>query len=258
MAVSGGLLLFGLWQLYRGGRTCRRRSRASIAIFWASAAIVLAMIVAPQFLANLKDVRVQQYWDPEHLLARRLAADARDPQPKQACCLRDNVLWDLAALYPAGDEWKAAIPPAIFFNGRYSVGQASWPVVVEFPLVRSSNPVRSYKMDTYLILLHESNNIPRLSPEEMQAIVARYKAWGQRLHASGKFVASNKLEDTGRVLRADAGKIRITDGPFTETKDVLGGYFVIQADNYEQAAELCRDSPHLDFGAVEIRRIELV
>ena len=53
MAVSGLLLVFGLWQLYRGGRTCRTRSRASIAIFWACAAIVLTMIIAPQFLANL-------------------------------------------------------------------------------------------------------------------------------------------------------------------------------------------------------------
>jgi hypothetical protein len=53
MAVSGGLLLFGLWQLYRGGRTCQRRSRASLAIFWTCAAVVVAMIVAPQFLANL-------------------------------------------------------------------------------------------------------------------------------------------------------------------------------------------------------------
>lgn len=53
MAVSGGLLLFGLWQLYRGGRTCRRRSRTSVAIFWTCAAIVIAMMLAPQFLANL-------------------------------------------------------------------------------------------------------------------------------------------------------------------------------------------------------------
>jgi hypothetical protein len=68
-------------------------------------------------LARLKDVRVRQYWDPGHLLAKRLAADARDPQPKQACCLRNNILWDLAALYPPGVEWKDALPAATFFNG---------------------------------------------------------------------------------------------------------------------------------------------
>jgi hypothetical protein len=68
-------------------------------------------------LARLKDSRARQYWDPRHLLAFRLAADAHDPQPKQNCCLRDNILWDLAALYPAGAEWKDSLPPATFFNG---------------------------------------------------------------------------------------------------------------------------------------------
>ena len=53
MAVSGGLLLFGLWQLYRGGRACRSRNRASVAIFWSCAAIVGAMMLAPQWIANL-------------------------------------------------------------------------------------------------------------------------------------------------------------------------------------------------------------
>jgi hypothetical protein len=68
-------------------------------------------------LARLKDSRARQYWDPRHLLAQRLAADARAPQPKQACCLRNHILWDLAALYPPGVEWKDALPPATFFDG---------------------------------------------------------------------------------------------------------------------------------------------
>ena len=115
-------------------------------------------------------------------------------------------------------------------------------------------------METYLVLLHEGTAAHAvMSPEEMQAVIARYKAWGQRLHESGRLVSSNKLEDgTGRVLRRHDGQIRITDGPFTETKDVLGGYFLIQAETYEEAAELCRDTPHLDFGPVEVRRIEVV
>jgi hypothetical protein len=113
-------------------------------------------------------------------------------------------------------------------------------------------------MNTYLILLHESNNIPEMSPAEIQGVISRYKAWGQRLRDSGSYLGSNKLEDTGRVLRGNGGKVSVTDGPFTETKDVLGGYFLVQAESYEQVAGLCQDSPHLDFGAVEIRRIEVV
>jgi hypothetical protein len=77
-------------------------------------------------LARLKDARVRQYWDPQHLLALRLAADARDPQPKQACCLRNEILWDLAALYPPGAEWKDALPAATFFNGPVVKRKSEW------------------------------------------------------------------------------------------------------------------------------------
>ena len=52
MAASGVLILFGVWQLYRGGRTCRRRSRASLVVFWTCAAVVVAMILMPQLVAN--------------------------------------------------------------------------------------------------------------------------------------------------------------------------------------------------------------
>ena len=69
-------------------------------------------------LARLKDPRVRQYWDKDHVLAKRMGTDARDPQPKQDCCLRDDILWDIAALYPAGAEWKDSLPPAVFFNGN--------------------------------------------------------------------------------------------------------------------------------------------
>ena len=53
MAASALLILFGVWQLYRRGPSCRRRSRASIVVFWSCAAIVLAMILVPQLVANL-------------------------------------------------------------------------------------------------------------------------------------------------------------------------------------------------------------
>ena len=68
-------------------------------------------------LGRIPDTRVRQYWDPGRLLARRIAAEARDPQPKQQCCVRDGVLWDLAAVYPPGLRWDDQLPPAVFFNG---------------------------------------------------------------------------------------------------------------------------------------------
>jgi hypothetical protein len=117
-------------------------------------------------------------------------------------------------------------------------------------------------MENYILLLHQSTTArPEMSPDEIQAIIARYKAWGQKLREAGRFVGSNKLEDgTGRVLLGAGGKVRITDGPYAETKDVVSGYFVIAAGSYEEAVEMCRDCPHLElgFGAIEIRKVHVV
>jgi hypothetical protein len=66
---------------------------------------------------RIRDLRAQQYWDPQHQVARKLAADARSPQPAHDCCERSGVLWDLAAVYPPGPVWTERIPPAVVFNG---------------------------------------------------------------------------------------------------------------------------------------------
>ena len=68
-------------------------------------------------LSRLSDPRVQQYWDEDHVLANRLKHDAREPQPIQECCVRNGILWDLAALYPPQVRWEGAMPPAVVFNG---------------------------------------------------------------------------------------------------------------------------------------------
>jgi hypothetical protein len=103
-----------------------QRAGAKLKVFAVWEPMLATDWVAPGtlVLGRLKDPRTQQYWDPQHLLAMRMAADTREPQPKQACCVRDNILWDLAALYPAGAEWKDALPPAVFFNGPIVKQQA--------------------------------------------------------------------------------------------------------------------------------------
>jgi hypothetical protein len=68
-------------------------------------------------LARLSDRRVRQYYDADHLLAKRMKADARAPQPEQECCTRKGILWDLMAIYTPGTEWTDKMPTAVFFNG---------------------------------------------------------------------------------------------------------------------------------------------
>jgi hypothetical protein len=93
----------------------------------------------------------------------------------------------------------------------------------------------------------------------MQAIIERYKAWSAALAAKGHLLGGDKLQDgTGRVLRNSKAQVTVTDGPYAETKEIIGGFFRIEADSYEQAVELARDCPHLAFGPVEIRQIDVV
>jgi hypothetical protein len=68
-------------------------------------------------LGRLSDPRVYHFWDKQHLVAKKMAEDARDPQPKQQCCERSGILWDLAAVYPRGAIWTERLPPATFFDG---------------------------------------------------------------------------------------------------------------------------------------------
>ncbi|HXB68332.1 MAG TPA: YciI family protein [Candidatus Acidoferrales bacterium] len=116
-------------------------------------------------------------------------------------------------------------------------------------------------MESYILLLHDRGTPrPQLSPEEIQAIIAKYKAWGQRLRDAGRIAGASKLEDgTGRVMRGQGAQVRISDGPFTETKDVIGGFYILNAASYDEAVELCRDCPHLEYGSgIEIRRVQVV
>jgi len=68
-------------------------------------------------LNRIPDRRVQQYWDPKHLIAKKLATDRRPPQPSEDCCEQDGILWDLAAVYPKGATWNDRLPVAVLFNG---------------------------------------------------------------------------------------------------------------------------------------------
>jgi hypothetical protein len=107
--------------------------------------------------------------------------------------------------------------------------------------------------------LHEDPSVfAHVSAEEMQSIIQKYSEWKRRMQNAGVLSRGEKLQDgTGRVLRRASGNISVTDGPFTESKEVIGGLFEIQAENYQAAVEAARDCPHLEYGAIEIREIEI-
>ena len=96
-----------------------------------------------------------------------------------------------------------------------------------------------------------------LTPEEIQAIIQRYQAWSGKLRNGGHLLDSNKLRDAeGRVVRKVDGRTVVRDGPYTETKEVVGGYWLVQARDYDEVVALVEDCPHLEFGNLVIRQIE--
>jgi hypothetical protein len=112
-------------------------------------------------------------------------------------------------------------------------------------------------MAQFLLLLHnDPSTFRNLAAEERQAAFGKYRTWRDKGQKAGFVVGGNKLtDDSGKVLRGQ--KVAVSDGPYSETKELLGGYFLIEAANYEEAVRLARDHPHLEFGGtIEVRQIE--
>jgi hypothetical protein len=116
-------------------------------------------------------------------------------------------------------------------------------------------------MPKYMLLLHDAPGaFANVSPEQMQKIIEKYMAWGNVLRKQGVIKAGDKLTDEpGKVMRRKDGQVRVTDGPYSESKELLGGYYIIEADGYEQAVDRARDSPHLEYGGtIEVRQIDMI
>ena len=100
---------------------------------------------------------------------------------------------------------------------------------------------------------------PERSEEEFQKIIDKYIAWGDQLRTRGRLKGGARLTsvwaDPGRVCSGTGAEFLATDGPLAETKEVVGGYNVIEAANYDEAVNLCRHHPHLHEGRILIRQL---
>ena len=114
-------------------------------------------------------------------------------------------------------------------------------------------------MPKFMMILHDSmSDLQKISPAEMQKVIAKYQAWSAKLGQAGKLAGGEKLKDEGgKHLSASKGKMVVRDGPFAEAKEVIGGYFMIEAADYAEAAALSADCPHLELGGrIELREID--
>jgi hypothetical protein len=114
-------------------------------------------------------------------------------------------------------------------------------------------------MPNYLLLLHQNAVRPRpSSPDQFLAVTKEYMAWTDRIRAEGRHKAGDKLtDDAGKVITAQGGRTTVTDGPYAESKEVVGGYYIISAGDYAEACRVAETCPHLKFGGrIEVRQIE--
>jgi hypothetical protein len=93
-------------------------------------------------------------------------------------------------------------------------------------------------MPKFLLIYRESTEKrTKPSPEEMQALQTAWGAWMQKFRSA--IVTGDGLKRTGRVLNAGL----VTDGPYVEAKEIIASFTIIQADNYDAAVTIVRESP---------------
>jgi hypothetical protein len=110
----------------------------------------------------------------------------------------------------------------------------------------------------YMLLIHSDQTLWQdLDEAEAGAIVEAYGAVTQEMHEAGVFVAGDQLQPTSAAttVRERNGERLITDGPFAETKEQLGGYYLIDAESLDEAIEWAAKLPTVRHGSIEIRPV---
>src|SRR5919204_5827876 len=106
----------------------------------------------------------------------------------------------------------------------------------------------------YMLLFRGTDLRKGLSSEELQKVTDNWMAWFKRLTEQGKAVDGNPLEREGKIV---SGKDRVvSDGPFAESKEAIGGYFLLDVGTIEEAIAIAKECPGLPYGIrVEVRPV---
>lgn len=110
----------------------------------------------------------------------------------------------------------------------------------------------------YICLVHfKPEDLRRLNPQERATLDRNSGAYDRELVAAGHMIVAEALRppQEARIVRVREGKISATDGPFTETKEVLGGFILIKAADMEEAVRIAAGIPLAKFGSIEVRPV---
>ena len=106
-------------------------------------------------------------------------------------------------------------------------------------------------MQEFLLILR-GDGMNHLSPDELQNIMADYKTWVETIGVN--YLGGQRLEDNGSMLTSKSHEV-LTDGPFLESKEIIAGFFLIQAKSQDEANKIALSSPHLGLYKIEVRPI---
>jgi hypothetical protein len=108
-------------------------------------------------------------------------------------------------------------------------------------------------MEKFMLIFHGGPPVGA-SPEQMQAHMGKWMAWIDKLAKKGQYVTGEPLLPGGKMI---AGKKKtVTDGPYTEGKEVVGGFFIIKADDMKEAVSICDDYPDFETGGtIQVRQV---
>lgn len=110
-------------------------------------------------------------------------------------------------------------------------------------------------MQKFILLLHENiEQSEKLSTSQMEELVAEHMAWAKSLENRGMLRGGDGLDYSGKLIQGK--ECIINDGPYIETKEMIGGYYLIEAKDMEEAVNIAKECPcHLWGGTTEVRPI---
>ena len=113
-------------------------------------------------------------------------------------------------------------------------------------------------MKFMFMIYHDENVLDALSGAEMQALVDGALDYDEELRRSGHYIVSSALQRgrTARTIRVRDSKTTTTDGPFAETKEQLGGFFLIEARDIDEACQIAARFPPARIGTIEVRPVQ--
>ena len=112
-------------------------------------------------------------------------------------------------------------------------------------------------MKYMLLICHDENSWTNRTENERQAIYAEYRGLIEELKSQGKYLFGDQLQpaSTAQTVRVRDGQPLVTDGPFAETREQVGGFFMIEAENIDEAKSIAARIPSSRTGTIEVRPV---